>query len=189
MIDRAFEEFGSIDILVNNAGITRRTDNILLASEDAWERVLGVNLLGPYLCVQAVVPHMIKQKYGKIVNISSTGGIGVAASSSHPAYASSKAAICILTKRLAHELGIHNINVNAIAPGLIDTDILRVGRTQEELEKIIRKKEASAALQRVGKPQDIANAALFLASDESSFITGQIITVDGGRFDFLTHSA
>jgi 3-oxoacyl-[acyl-carrier protein] reductase len=186
MFGEAIKEFGKIDILVNNAGIVWRTKSILEASEDEWKRVLEVNLLGPYYCTQAAALCMIKQRYGKIINISSIAGIGVI-TGGQVAYAPSKAAINILTKKLAHELGSFNVNVNAIAPGLIKTEILSVGRSNEELKKIVEEKANLAALRRVGEPQDIANVALFLASDESSFITGQIIVVDGGRFDFLTH--
>ena len=187
MVDKVLEEFGRIDILVNNAGTTWRTPNILEASDDEWREVLGVNLLGVYYCIQAAAPHMIKQRYGKIINISSIAGIGTTMGG-QVAYAPSKAAVNILTRKLAYELGPYNINVNAIAPGLIKTEMLEVGRSREELMRIINERISLTALRRIGDPQDIANTALFLASDESSFITGQVIVVDGGRFDYLTHS-
>ncbi|MEM1546876.1 MAG: 3-oxoacyl-ACP reductase family protein [Candidatus Methanomethylicia archaeon] len=187
MVNKILEEFGRIDILVNNAGITLRNTNILEASDDEWREIINVNLLGVYYCIQAVAPHMIKQHYGKIINISSIAGIGTTIRG-HVAYASSKAAINILTRRFAYELGPYNINVNAIAPGLIKTEMLSLGRSEEELMKFIKEKINVTALRRIGDPQDVANTALFLASDESSFITGQIIVVDGGRFDYLTHS-
>jgi 3-oxoacyl-[acyl-carrier protein] reductase len=186
MVNKALNEFGKIDILVNNAGIVWRTNNILEASKEEWENVIGVNLLGTYYCVQAVAPHMIKQRYGKIINISSIAGIGTI-TGGQVAYAPSKAAVIMLTKKLAYELGQYNINVNAIAPGIILTEILSVGRSKEELDRLIEEKSKLSALKRVGKPEDVANLALFLASDESSFITGQVIVIDGGRFDYLTH--
>jgi len=187
MVDGAIKEFGKIDILVNNAGVMWRTPNILEASRDAWEKVLGVNLLGTYYCIQVVAPYMIKQRYGKVINISSISGIGTTAKAEVP-YATSKAAVNTLTKKLAYELGPSHINVNAIAPGLIYPGMSAKGRSKEELTKILEESANSAALRRIGVPQDIANVALFLASDESSFITGQVIVVDGGRGTFLSHS-
>jgi len=187
MVETIINEFGRIDVLVNNAGITWRTSNILSGTKEEWEKVLGVNLIGTYYCIQAVAPYMIKQRYGKIINISSLASIGTTFGE-QVAYGPSKAAINILTKRLAYELGPYNINVNAIAPGLIKTDILSVGRSKEELEKLLNNIANVTALRRVGEPQDIANVALFLASDESNFITGQVIVADGGRFNFLSHS-
>lgn len=188
MVGKAMKKFGRLDVLVNNAGIVWKTEDILEASEDEWESVLGVNLLGTYYCTQAVAPYMIKQRYGKIINISSVAGIGARASG-QVAYLPSKAGVNILTKKFAYELGKYNINVNAIAPGTIRTEIHKAtGKSEEELEKLYEEKANIAALGRVGEPQDIANVALFLASDESKFITGQVIVVDGGRFDFFSHS-
>ena len=187
MVNRVFDEFGRIDILVNNAGITLRNPNILEVKDDEWGEIFKVNLLGVYYCIQAVAPYMIKQKYGKIINISSIASIGTTIRG-HIAYASSKAAINILTRRFAYELGPYNINVNAIAPGLVKTEMLSLGRSEDELMEFIKEKISVTALRRIGEPQDIANIALFLASDDSSFITGQVIIADGGRFDYLTHS-
>jgi 3-oxoacyl-[acyl-carrier protein] reductase len=187
MVDEAIKVFGKIDILVNNAAITWRTPDILQASKENWEKILGVNLLGTYYCIQEVAPYMIKQRYGKIINISSVGGIGDVVKG-QVTYASSKAAVNTLTKKLAYEIGPYNINVNAIAPGLISTDMPSTGRTEEQLKAFFKEKAEIVALKRVGEPNDIANAALFLASDESSFITGQLIVADGGGADFLTHS-
>lgn len=187
MVEDVIKEFGKIDVLVNNAGITHRNPDILGATKEEWEKVLGVNLLGTYYCIQAVAPHMIKRRYGKIINIASLAGIGVAVGE-EVAYAPSKAAVINLTKRLAYKLGPYNINVNAIAPGLIRTEILSVGRSEEEVKKLIDEVTKLTALRRTGEPEDIANVALFLASDESNFITGQLIVADGGRFNFLSHS-
>jgi 3-oxoacyl-[acyl-carrier protein] reductase len=186
MVEEGTKNFRKIDILVNNAGIRWKTPNILLVSDEEWKNALGVNLLGTYYCVQAAAPFMINQRYGKIINISSIGGIGTTSGAS-VAYATSKSAVIILTRRVAYELGKYNINVNAIAPGMIKTDMPSVGRSKGELEKILKEKTRLAALRRIGKPKDIANVALFLASEESSFITGQVIVVDGGRFDYLSH--
>lgn len=190
LVDEAMEEFGRIDILVNNAGILWRTamNSRLTASKEEWENVLGVNLLGTYYCIQTIAPYMIKQKYGKIINITSVGAIGTARTL-QDAYAASKAGVVILTKKLAHELGPHNINVNAIAPGIIRTQIYDTyERSDRELSKYFSLSAKLSALRRIGEPQDVANVALFLASEESSFITGQVIVVDGGRFDFYSHS-
>jgi 3-oxoacyl-[acyl-carrier protein] reductase len=187
MVDKVGAEHKKIDVLVNNAGIVWKPTKILEGTTEEWEKVLNVNLLGTYYCIQAVAPFMIKQKYGKIINISSLASIGTVFGE-QVAYGPSKAAVNILTKRLAFELGPHNINVNAIAPGLIKTEILNLGRTEEELNKIFNEIAKVTALGRIGEPQDIANVALFLASDESDFITGQVIVVDGGRFNMLSHS-
>jgi 3-oxoacyl-[acyl-carrier protein] reductase len=187
MVNKAIKEFGRIDILVNNAGIMWRTPNILEATKEEWETVLRVNLLGTYYCVQAIAPQMIDKRYGKIINISSILGIGVI-TGGEVAYAPSKAAVNMLTKRFAYELGPYNICVNAIAPGWIKTEMQGVGRNKEEIKKILKEKAELTALRRIGQPKDIANAALFLASDESNFVTGQVIIVDGGRFDYLSHS-
>ena len=130
---------------------------------------------------------MIDRRYGKIINISSLAGIGTTFLE-QAAYGPSKAAVINLTKRLSYELGQYNINVNAIAPGLVRTEILSSGRSEAEVERSFQEIAKLAALRRVGEPQDIANVALFLASDESSFITGQVLVADGGRFNFLSHS-
>jgi 3-oxoacyl-[acyl-carrier protein] reductase len=187
MVDEGLKAFGRIDILVNNAGISWRVPNILEGSKENWEKILGVNLLGPYYCIQAVAPHMISQKYGKIINISSIGGIGDI-NKGQVSYAPAKAALIMLTKKLAYEIGLYNINVNAIAPGLTKTDMPSMGRTEEELKAFFKEKAEGAALKRVGEPEEIANVALFLASDESSFVTGQVIVADGGGSDYLSHS-
>lgn len=187
MVERAMHEFGKIDILVNNAGVSWRPSKALDATGDEWERVLGVNLLGSYYCVQAVGPHMVRRKCGKIINMASIAAIGTSFSDV-VAYGPSKAAVVNLTRRLAFELGPSNINVNAIAPGMIRTEMPGVGRSKEETSKREEEMTNVAALRRLGEPQDVANAALFLASDESSFITGQLLVVDGGRFNFLSHS-
>jgi 3-oxoacyl-[acyl-carrier protein] reductase len=186
MVDEGLKTFGRIDILVNNAATTRRFPNPLDATKEAWDRVLGVNLLGTYFCIQATAPGMIRQRYGKIVNFSSAAGIADTMKT-QVIYAPSKAAVINLTRKLAYELGEHNINVNAVAPGLTKTEMLFMGRSEEEARAIQKKREEMAALKRLGEPQDIANVALFLASDESSYVTGQVILADGGATDYLSH--
>ena len=148
--------------------------------------MMAVNLKGIINGVQAVAPAMIERRYGKIVNITSLAGLATAVAETTP-YAITKAAAISLTKRLALELGPHGINVNAIAPGFVRTEMLQFLDDYDDrarLETLSKK----AILNRIGTPEDIANAALFLASDESSFITAQVFTVDGGRMDFLSHS-
>lgn len=186
MLDTVQKQIGRVDILVNNAGILK-PGNTLTLNEDELDRMIAVNLKGIIFATQAVAPGMIERRYGKIVNLSSIAGLGTAVSETTP-YAMTKAAVISLTKRLALELGPHNINVNAIAPGFIRTEMLQFKDDSEDRAKL----EAlgkRAALNRIGVPEDIANVAVFLASDESSFMTGQVLTVDGGRMDFLTHSS
>jgi 3-oxoacyl-[acyl-carrier protein] reductase len=190
MVNRAIEEFGRIDVLVNNAGKAFYSPSVLEATEEDWVKTAQVNLFGPYYAIQAIAPYMIKQRYGKIVNISSNAAMGTIGRISGRAvpYAPVKAGLVILTKRLAYELGPYNINVNAVAPGLTRTEIMYVGRTEKEVNELIDEKVKSSALRRIGEPQDIANVVLFLSSDESSFVTGQLIVADGGRADYLSHS-
>jgi NAD(P)-dependent dehydrogenase (short-subunit alcohol dehydrogenase family) len=181
-------KFGRIDILVNNAGVTRHRPFLTMNDED-WNIVLGVDLKGVFFCVQAVAEYMIKQRYGKIVNISSASGIGGTphATAGSPAgnanYAAAKAGVVQLTKTLATELGPHGINVNSIAPGFILTPLSYTTRNQQQIEEHIEVRKGATVLKRVGKPEDVANAVLFLVSDESSFISGQLLCVDGGRTD------
>jgi len=189
MVQRVLNELGPIDILVNNAGIAKLSP-ILEASLADLDLMVGVNLKGTILCFQAVAKGMMERKYGRILNISSLAGLGTSFPGTS-AYAATKAGLVVLTKRMAMEVGAFNITVNAIAPGLIRTDtalqigILPESKVREKVEDASRK----AMLGRVGEPLDIANAALFLVSDEASFITAQTLTVDGGRMDFLTSSA
>lgn len=172
MIETAVRELGGIDILVNNAGIAR--SNVLARlKDDQWDEVLNVNLKGIFYCTQAAVSSMVKQRSGKIISISSIyGRIGAMGDTN---YAASKAAIVGFTKSVAREVARYNINVNAIMPGLVDTALLR-GIPEKYLKPMIEE----VPLKRVGRPEDIANVAAFLASEDSSYMTGAILEVTGG---------
>ena len=182
MVETVLERFGKIDLLVNNAGISRPGTTLDLDEADLDE-MLAVNLKGVIHGVQAVAPRMIERGYGKIVNIASLAGLGTALPNTTP-YATTKAGVIVLTKRLAMELGPHGINVNAICPGMIRTDMSSIREDSPDLPALLQK----AMLGRFGQPEDIAHCALFLASDEASFVTAQVLSVDGGRMDFLTSS-
>ena len=172
MIDRAIAEFGRIDILVNNAGTTR--DNLIMRMKEAdWDLVLNVNLKGAFNCSKAAIRSMMKQHYGRIINITSVSGLAGQAGQTN--YSSSKAGLIGFTKALAKEVGSRNITVNAIAPGYIETVL--TDDLPQELKDLALK---MTPVGRFGEPQDIANAVAFLASDEVSFITGQVLSVDGG---------
>ncbi len=178
MVKQTVDEFGRIDILVNNAGIAPYGLIADLPEED-WDNLIDINLKGVFLCIQAVAKQMIAQKYGRIINISSVAGIR-APRPRLACYCASKAGVDLLTKSATLELTPHGINVNGIAPGSIETPIYREGKTPEQIEEWLAAARR-APIGRVGDPQDIANVALFLASDDSSFICGETIVVDGGR--------
>ncbi len=166
------EEFGRVDVLVNNAGITR--DNLLLRmTEQDWDDVIRVNLKSVFNMTKAVMSQMIRQRSGSIINMSSVVGRGGNAGQAN--YSASKAGIIGFTKSLAKELGARNIRSNAIAPGFIETDM-----TKSLPEDVRKNWIQTIPLRRVGAPEDVANVALFLASDLSSYITGQVINVCGG---------
>lgn len=172
LIKEAKEVFGRVDILVNNAGITK--DNLIMRmKEEDFDSVIDVNLKGAFNCLKAVTPIMIRQKFGKIINMSSV--VGVIGNAGQVNYCASKAGLIGMTKSLAREIGGKNINVNAIAPGFIDTDMTKV--LSEDQKKNIM---SQVPLKRLGQAEDIANLALFLASNQSDYITGQVIHVDGG---------
>lgn len=172
MVAEVKDGFGRIDVLVNNAGITR--DGLLMRmKEDQFQAVIDTNLGGAFNCMRHVVPLMTKQRYGRIVNISSV--VGVYGNAGQVNYSASKAGIIGMTKSAAKELGSRSITVNAVAPGFIETAMTAAldGNAQEALTGRI-------AAGRLGQPQDVANAVAFLASEEASYITGQVLGVDGG---------
>lgn len=183
MFKTTIKEFGKVDILVNNAG-TSRGAPLLETTDEIWDRHMDINLKGVFLCTQIAARHMVDRGYGKIVNISSNSGFGVALSG-ESSYAVSKAGVIQLTKNSAFELGRYNINVNCVAPGSTETDMLRKGRSDEEYEELLESRRKISSLGTTGRPEDIANAVLFFASDKSRYITGKTLLVDGGRRDFL----
>ena len=164
--------FGSIDVLVNNAGITR--DNLVMRlKDDDWDAVINANLRGAFAAIRAVSRGMMKRRSGRIINISSI--IGIIGNKGQANYAASKAGLIALTKSVAKELGSRNILVNAVAPGFIETE-MTAAMTPEAREGLGKQ----IALERLGTPQDVAATVAFLASDLSSYITGQVLVVDGG---------
>jgi len=172
LVQQVLQDFGKIDILVNNAGITR--DNLLLRmTESDWDLIMKVNLKSVFNLTKAVQRAMIKQRSGSIINMSSV--VGVSGNAGQSNYSASKAGIVGFTKSIAHELGSRNIRCNAIAPGFIETEM-----THKLPEDVRTKWISEIPLQRGGTPDDVANTALFLASDLSSYVTGQVISVCGG---------
>ena len=172
MVDKILDKLSKIDILINNAGITK--DNLLLRmSEEEWDKVIAVNLKGTFICTKLVSKVMLKQRSGKIVNLASI--IGIMGNAGQANYAASKAGIIGLTKSVAKELASRNICVNAIAPGFIRTDM-----TSKLPEEVQKKMLSVIPLARFGEAKDVADLALFLSSESSSYITGQVIQVDGG---------
>lgn len=172
MVEQVAKEFGRVDILVNNAGITR--DGLLMRMKEAdWDAVLTTNLKGVFNCTKAAIKYMIKQKAGHIVNISSV--VGVNGNAGQANYAAAKAGVIGFTKATAKELAARGITVNAVAPGFIQTDMTAVLN-----EKQVEAMQATIPLKRLGEPEDIAKAVVFLASDDANYITGQTLNVDGG---------
>jgi len=172
MVDQVIQTFGKIDILVNNAGITRDT-LILRMEEKDWDIVIDVNLKGAFNCSKAAVRPMIKQRSGRIVNISSVSGLAGQAGQTN--YSASKAGVIGFTKALAREVASRNITVNAVAPGFIPT-ALTVDLADELKEAILN----ATPMGRMGTPEEVASAVVFFASDDASYITGQVLSVDGG---------
>ena len=172
LIQAALDRFGRLDILVNNAGTTR-DQLLMLMKEGDWDDVLRINLKSVFNCCKAAARPMVRQRQGRIINISSVSGI--AGQGGQTNYAASKAGIIGFTKSLAKELGPRSITVNAVAPGFIPTDL-----TADLSEELKQKAVEATPLRRMGRPEEIAYAVAFLASDEAAFITGEVLTVDGG---------
>ena len=185
LIERITAQLGPISVLVNNAGLAYRAT--LETFEPAgMERMRRTNVDGLIHVTRAVIPAMKERRYGRIVNLTSIAGHGTTLPGS-TFYAATKAAVSVFTRRFAMELGSYGITVNAVAPGFILTEMVREGRTDEEYHEIVKTVAARSMLGRVGDPADIAHAVSFLAAPESGFITAQILTVDGGRMDYIGH--
>ena len=173
MVDRSIERFGSIDILVNNAGIADRRA-FLDISLARWNEMLSCNLTAVFLCCRAVLPHMLKRRWGRIINISSTSGLTGGTSGAH--YAASKGGVITLTKAISNEYAPHGITVNSIVPSKIETDMLWSSLDEEGKEVLLDK----IPVRRFGKPEEIASLAVFLASEHGGYITGEMIVASGG---------
>ncbi len=174
MIEKAVEAFGRVDILVNNAGITR--DGLIMRmKDDDWDAVLDVNLKGAFLCTRAAFKVMSKQRYGRIINIASV--VGQMGNAGQANYCASKAGLIGLTKSNAREMAKRNVTVNAVAPGFIETAM-----TDALPEKVRQELAAQIPLERLGSADDIANAVVFLASESSAYITGHVLSVNGGMY-------
>jgi 3-oxoacyl-[acyl-carrier protein] reductase len=185
MVDRVAAELGPISILVNNAGVVAQA-TLETYDPAAMEAMRRINVDGLIHVTRAVAPAMRAKRYGRIVNITSIAGHGTAMPG-NAFYAATKAAVSVLTRRFAMELGADGVTVNAVAPGVIITDMSRANRNEAELQEFIKKMIPITMVGRVGEPDDIAHAVAFLAAPESGFITGQILTVDGGRMDYIGH--
>jgi 3-oxoacyl-[acyl-carrier protein] reductase len=170
----ALKEFGKIEVLVNNAGITRDGLALRMKPED-WRLVLEINLNGAFFTTQQVLPGMLRERWGRIINIASV--VGQMGNAGQANYVTSKAGLIGLTKALAQEVGSRNITVNAVAPGYIETD-MTAKLPQEVKDRML----AAVALRRPGQPEDVANAVIFLASDEAAYITGHVVNVNGGMY-------
>ncbi len=169
---KVINDFGKIDILVNNAGITKDSSLLKMTTEQ-WNQVIDINLTGVFLCTKAVAPHMVANGYGRIMNASSV--VGLYGNFGQTNYAATKAGVIAMTQTWAKELGRKGINVNAVAPGFILTEMV-----QDMPEAVLAKMSEKVPLNRLGKPEDIANIYAFLASDQADYINGTTISVDGG---------
>ena len=186
MVQAVLAGFGHIDILVNNAGLNRPTP-ILDLTEETWDLVFETNLKGLFFCTQAVGRHMVERKYGRIINITSTSSLG-ANELGQAAYSSSKAGLNAFTRSTARELGPYGITANAIAPGRILTALVYNTRTDPQvLEEFIRGGTEGNVLGRIGTVDDVSRLALFLASDDAAYITGEVIAANGGRTNLMSH--
>ena len=172
LAEAALEEFGSLEILVNNAGVDRPREKLLAMSEETWDRVLAINLKGAFNCCQAVVSHMASRRFGRIVNVASIAGLR---GTGNAAYVASKAGLIGLTMALARELVEQGITVNAVAPGMVDTEMLAAAFSKEQLADI--RKEVPVGW--IGKPEHIASGVIFLLRND--YVTGQVLNISGGR--------
>jgi 3-oxoacyl-[acyl-carrier protein] reductase len=186
MVARTEAELGPVTILVNNAGVAWR-GTVDTYDREQVARMRQVNVEGMIHTTRAVMGSMRARRYGRIVNVSSIAAIGTALAG-NAFYAATKAEVVILTRRFAMELGPHGITVNAVAPGFVRTDMTRTGRGATDWQATEKRFAALAMMGRIGEPEDIANAVVFLASPESGWITAQTLTVDGGRMDYIGHS-
>lgn len=182
LVSFSLENFNKIDILFNNAGIMLTNTNDF----NDLEKMVKTNLYSMIYLIE-LLKENFKKNGGKIINVSSVAGITTALEGT-TYYSITKGAVITLTRRYAFDLGKYKVNVNAIAPGYIETDLTKKGKSEEEWKNIVENISKKTILGRIGRPEDIANVALFLASPDSDFITGQVIVVDGGRIDFITHS-
>jgi 2-hydroxycyclohexanecarboxyl-CoA dehydrogenase len=177
MVKKTLETFGQVDILVNNAGWDK-IEPFVKNTPDFWDKVISINLKGPIHCTRAVLDHMMERKYGKIISISSDAGrVG---STGEAVYSACKGGVIAFTKTMAREMARYQINVNCVCPGATDTPLLAEITGGETGAKIIEAMVKAVPFRRLGKPEDIAGAVAFLASDEASFITGQTLSVSGG---------
>ncbi|MEZ0249314.1 MAG: SDR family oxidoreductase, partial [Thermoproteus sp.] len=184
MVEEVVKTFGGIDVVVNNAGIMELMPFDQL-DEERFDKMWAVNVKGPIYVTLEALPHLKKSR-GAVVNVASIAGLGTALANT-TYYAVTKAALIALTRRLAFDLAPFGIRVNAVAPSWIETDLTTRGRTHEEVERAKADIINRTALRALATPEDIAKAVAFLASDEARFITGQVLVVDGGRLDYLTH--
>ena len=186
MVASIAQALGPVDILVNNAGIWR-LGSLLEHQDDDFDDMWRTNVKGPVYAAAAVAPDMIERKWGRIINVASNAGVGTAMPGT-TLYAATKAALLVLTKRMALELGEHRITVNAMLPGYVRSDMTARGRSEEQIAAVTESLNQRSMLGRgVGEPEDIAHVIAFVASEESRFMTGQLLMADGGRIDYLSH--
>ncbi len=174
IVQTAVDQFGKIDVLVNNAGATRPS-MLYKMSEEQWDEVLDIHLTGPFLCIQAASKYMMEQKRGKIINVTSAAGIG--GTKGQINYSSAKGGIIALTKSAARELAGYGVTVNVVSPGYVSTEMTEKIRTDPKLKEVYA---GRILLGRFAEPEEVAPAFVFLASDESNYITGQLLCIDGG---------
>lgn len=185
MIERSVEELGLVSVLVNNAGVLLR-GTLETFDPATLERMRRTNVDGLIHVTRAVAPGMKERRYGRIVNLSSIAGHGTSLPG-NAFYAATKAAVSVLTRRFAMELGPDGITVNAVAPGFIPTEMARAGRSEQQYHDMVQLISDRSMVGRPGKPEEIAHAVAFLAAPEAGFITAQVLTVDGGRMDYISH--